>query len=95
MGELQLLAIYKSLTLDHQMCNCRGALQDIGWSSMLVWALGAAPSKDTFWTSNQSSTAKVLAPECATGCPPDHTDVGCELHSMLAALSTGTSCSTL
>jgi|EP01043_Picozoa_sp_COSAG02_P051886 hypothetical protein len=58
---------------------------------MLVWALGAAPSKDTFWTNNQSSIAKVHAPECggASGCPPDHTDAGCELHSMLAALSTG------
>lgn len=69
----------------------RDIVQDIGWSSMLVWALGAAPSKDTFWTKNQSSIAKVHAPECGgmSGCPPDHSDAGCELHSMLAALSTG------
>ena len=68
-----------------------GGSWDIGWSSMLVWALGAAPSKDTYWTSNQSDVAKALAPECggAAGCPPDHSNAGCELHSMLAALSTG------
>eukprot|EP00662_Eupelagonemidae_sp_cell21_P001508 gene1508-32034_t len=68
-----------------------GGSWDIGWSSMLVWALGAAPSKDTFWSWNQSAAAKTLVPECKgpSGCPPDHSDAGCELHSMLAALSTG------
>ena len=66
-----------------------GGSWDVGWSSMLVWALGAAPSKDTFWTSNQSDVAKALAPECKSGCPPDHSDAGCELHSMLAVMSTG------
>jgi hypothetical protein len=31
---------------------------------MLIWALGAVPSKDTFWTTNQNDIAVALG-----GCP--------------------------
>eukprot|EP00041_Stephanoeca_diplocostata_P032956 m.1075300 g.1075300 ORF g.1075300 m.1075300 type:complete len:922 (-) comp24239_c0_seq10:1896-4661(-) len=67
-----------------------GRSWDIGVSSLLVWALGAAPSKDTFWTSNQSDIAIGLGGcPAGSGCPADHSAAGAELHSMLAVFSTG------
>ena len=48
------------------------------------------PSKDTFWTSNQTDIAiKLGGCPASSGCPRDHSDAGCELHLMLAVLSTG------
>ncbi|KAH8055514.1 hypothetical protein JL721_10243 [Aureococcus anophagefferens] len=46
---------------------CYGQSWDVGVSSLLVWALGKAPSKDTLWTSDNNRTA-------TPGCPwtPDH-----------------------
>ena len=67
-----------------------GSSWDIGLSSLLIWSLGAVPSKDTFWTSNQTDIAiKLGGCPASSGCPRDHSDAGCELHLMLAVLSTG------
>ena len=66
-----------------------GGSWDIGTSSMIVWAMGAAPSKDTFWSSdngNQSTTRDACD---KTGCPPDHSTPAAELHTMLTTFSTG------
>ena len=63
---------------------CYGRSWDIGTSSLLVWALGAAPSKDTLWTSNNNRTE-------VPGCPwtPDHETPAAPLHVVLALMSTG------
>ena len=63
---------------------CYGRSWDIGESSLLVWALGAAPSKDTLWTTDNKKTA-------IPGCPwtPDHEAPAAELHLVLALMSTG------
>jgi hypothetical protein len=63
---------------------CYGQSYDIGESSLLVWALGAAPSKDTLWTTSNNRTE---TPGCTW--TPDHEDVAAELHVVLALLSTG------
>jgi hypothetical protein len=39
---------------------CYGQSWDIGESSLLVWALGAAPSKDTLWTTDNGKLMYVL-----------------------------------
>lgn len=62
---------------------------DVGPGSLLLWSLGAAPSKDTFWTSNQSNVAVELGGCPAKGCPADHSEAGAELHTLLALFTTG------
>eukprot|EP00117_Sycon_ciliatum_P018384 scpid44594/ scgid17018/ len=67
-----------------------GGSFNIGESSFLMWALGVAPSKDTFWSTDNSP----LGPELGgcdrkRGCPPDHSNSSCELHTILAILSMG------
>jgi hypothetical protein len=66
-----------------------GASYDMGVSSMLMWALGAAPSKDTLWTTPNSEFAVEKKGCDSTGCPADHSAAGCELHTMLALMTTG------
>ena len=63
---------------------CYGNSWEIGVSSLLVWALGAAPSKDTLWTSDNNRTA-------IPGCPwtHDHETRVAELHLVLGLMSTG------
>jgi len=68
-----------------------GGSWDTGISFLLIHALGIRPSTDTFWTTNNSG----LGPEApyhacgSKGCPPDHSDAGGLLHSILALFSTG------
>ena len=77
-----------------------GGSYKLGSSSLLIWAAGSAPSKDTFWTTDNSLTNNScsfgetsLAPNTcgcpANGCPPDHSNVSAGLHTLLAAMSTG------
>ena len=66
-----------------------GKSYDIGMSSLFIWALGAAPSKDTFWTTDNLPLALQIGGCDASGCPPDHTNISLELHTILAVLSTG------
>lgn len=66
-----------------------GSSWDIGISSLLIWSLGFAPSKDTFWTTDQRDVAIALGGCPGNGCPADHTAAGAELHTMLAVMSTG------
>ena len=66
-----------------------GGSYDIGTSSLIVWATGAAPSKDTFWTSDNGNQSTTRGGCDKTGCPPDHSNAGALLHTMLALLSTG------
>jgi hypothetical protein len=63
---------------------CYGRSYEIGESSLLVWAVGAAPSKDTLWTTNNNRTE-------TPGCDwtVDHETVAAELHVVLAIMSTG------
>ena len=63
---------------------CYGRSWDIGESSLLVWAAGGYPSKDTLWTTSNNKTA-------IPGCDwtPDHEDVAAPLHVVLALMSTG------
>ena len=63
---------------------CYGRSWEIGESSLLVWALGAAPSKDTMWTTNNNKTE---TPGCEW--TVDHEAVAAELHVVLALMSTG------
>lgn len=63
---------------------CYGRSWDIGESSLLVWALGAAPSKDTLWTSDNNKTA---IPGCQW--TEDHEAPAAELHLVLSLMSTG------
>jgi hypothetical protein len=58
---------------------------DIGESSLLVlWALGAVPSKDMLWTTDNEGTD-------IPGCPwsLDHKTPTAELHLVLSLMSTG------
>jgi hypothetical protein len=75
-----------------------GASYDVGVSSLLVWALGANPSKDTFWTTDNAAAAlhdpSSGGPIGLGGCPPegcpaDHSNASMELHSIVAALTAG------
>ena len=63
---------------------CYGGSYDIGESSLLVWAVGASPSKDTLWTTDNNRSA-------TPGCDwtVDHEAVAAELHVVLALMSTG------
>ena len=63
---------------------CYGKSYKIGESSLLVWALGGAPSKDTLWSTANNRTA-------IPGCPwtPDHEEPVAELHVVLALMSKG------
>ncbi|CAB9515401.1 expressed unknown protein [Seminavis robusta] len=63
---------------------CYGRSWDIGESSLLVWALGSAPSKDTLWSTDNNRTA-------IPGCPwtADHEQSAAELHVVLALMSNG------
>ena len=63
---------------------CYGKSYKIGESSLLVWALGGAPSKDTLWSTDNNRTA-------IPGCPwtPDHEEPVAELHVVLALMSKG------
>jgi hypothetical protein len=63
---------------------CYGNSWRIGVSSLLVWALGAAPSKDTLWTTDNHRTA---IPGCRW--TADHETPAAELHLVLALMSTG------
>ena len=63
---------------------CYGNSWKIGESSLLVWALGVAPSKDTLWTSSNNHTP---SPGCQW--QPDHEELAAELHVVLALMSTG------
>jgi len=51
--------------------------------------MGKAPSKDTFWTSDNGAQATTRGGCAKTGCPPDHSTPAAELHTALALLSTG------
>jgi hypothetical protein len=66
-----------------------GRSWDLGLSSLLIWALGAAPSKDTFWTSDNGADATTMGGCPPSGCPDDHTNTGSELHTVIALMSTG------
>lgn len=63
---------------------CYGRSWNIGESSLLVWALGVAPSKDTLWSGPNNHTA-------VPGCPwtADHEESAAELHVVLALMSNG------
>jgi hypothetical protein len=63
---------------------CYGGSYKIGESSLLVWAVGGAPSKDTLWSTDNNRTA-------IPGCPwtPDHEEPAAELHVVLALMSRG------
>lgn len=63
---------------------CYGNSWNIGESSLLVWALGGAPSKDTLWTTDNKRTA---IPGCQWTL--DHERPALELHVVLALMSTG------
>jgi hypothetical protein len=63
---------------------------DIGLSSLFLWAVHIAPSTDTFWTSDNGDVATTMGGcDERGGCPEDHNDFGCELHTILAVMSTG------
>jgi len=63
---------------------CYGSSWNVGVSSLIVWAAGSAPSKDTLWTSDNG---KFSVP----GCPwtPDHETPAAELHVVIALMTTG------
>merc|ERR1712130_458471 len=63
---------------------CYGNSWRVGVSSLLVWALGSAPSKDTLWTTPNLYTA---TPGCAW--TPDHEVPAAELHVVIALMTTG------
>ena len=66
-----------------------GGSWNIGTSSMIVWAMGGAPSKDTFWTTDNGNQSTSRDACDKTGCPLDHSTPAAELHTMLTTLSTG------
>ncbi|XP_065187907.1 uncharacterized protein LOC135818451 [Sycon ciliatum] len=66
-----------------------GTSYHIGLSSILIWAVGAAPSKDTFWTTDNMPLATQTGGCSTSGCPVDHSNASLELHTILAVLSTG------
>ena len=49
-----------------------GGNWDIGLSSHIIWAMGAFPSKDTFWTSDNGDDATGHGGCDKKGCPADH-----------------------
>ena len=63
---------------------CYGNSWDVGASSLLIWALGKQPSKDTLWTTPNNRTA-------IPGCDwtPDHEAPAAALHVAVALLSGG------
>ena len=63
---------------------CYGHSWDVGVSSLIVWAAGAFPSKDTLWT---SENGRFPVP----GCPwsPDHNNCAAPLHVVIALMTTG------
>jgi hypothetical protein len=63
---------------------CYGESYLIGLGSLLVWSVGARPSKDTLWSTDNG---KFLV----AGCPwtRDHEEVVAPLHVALALFSTG------
>ena len=63
---------------------CYGQSWNVGESSLLAWAMGAAPSKDTLWTSDNGGFA---VPGCKFG--PDHETPAAELHVVIALMTTG------
>ena len=65
-------------------CPFSGHSWDIGVSSLLVWAVGAAPSKDTLWT---SENGRFAVPGCSW--TADHEAPAAELHVVLSLMSTG------
>eukprot|EP01060_Flectonema_neradi_P028342 TRINITY_DN3809_c0_g1_i4.p1 TRINITY_DN3809_c0_g1~~TRINITY_DN3809_c0_g1_i4.p1 ORF type:complete len:713 (+),score=144.30 TRINITY_DN3809_c0_g1_i4:179-2317(+) len=69
-----------------------GTSWEMGVSSHLIWSLGSAPSKDTFWTDPRNVEVSGQLGGCSVdnGCPADHlTTGGCEMHTLLAIMSTG------
>ena len=77
-----------------------GGSYKLGSSSLLIWAAGQKPSKDTFWTTDNSAYNNSCtfgetsdAPNTcgcpANGCPADHGNVTAGLHTLLAIMSTG------
>jgi hypothetical protein len=66
-----------------------GGSWDIGRSSLIVWAMGKAPSKDTFWSTDNGAQATTRGGCDRTGCPPDHSTPAAVLHTMLTVLSAG------
>eukprot|EP01060_Flectonema_neradi_P028341 TRINITY_DN3809_c0_g1_i3.p1 TRINITY_DN3809_c0_g1~~TRINITY_DN3809_c0_g1_i3.p1 ORF type:complete len:799 (+),score=172.91 TRINITY_DN3809_c0_g1_i3:63-2399(+) len=68
-----------------------GSSWDVGVSSHLIWSLGSAPSKDTFWTDPRNVEVSGQLGGCSNnGCPADHlTPGGCEMHTLLTIMSTG------
>jgi hypothetical protein len=66
-----------------------GGSWDIGRSSLIVWAMGGKPSKDTFWTSDNGNQSTTRGGCDKKGCPPDHSTPAATLHTMLALMSTG------
>jgi hypothetical protein len=63
---------------------CYGESWRVGVSSLIVWAAGGFPSKDTLWTSNNAKFS-------VGGCPwtPDHETPAAALHVVIALMSTG------
>ena len=66
-----------------------GVAWDIGIPSLLLWALNIAPSKDTFWTTDNGDTATTMGGCDPPSCPKDHSNTGCELHAIIAIMSMG------
>lgn len=66
-----------------------GESYDVGRSSLLIAAMGGAPSKDTFWTSDNGNQSTARGACDKTGCPPDHSAAGAWLHTIVALLTTG------
>ena len=51
--------------------------------------MGGAPSKDTFWTTDNGNQSTTRGACDKKGCPPDHSTPAATLHTMLTVLSTG------
>merc|ERR1740124_414433 len=66
-----------------------GGSYNVGFSSLLIWALGSFPSKDTFWTSDNSGLGQKLGGCGSKGCPADHSNVGAILNTLVALFSMG------
>jgi len=63
---------------------CYGHSWDVGVSSLIVWAAGSFPSKDTLWTTNNGRFA---VPGCNWA--PDHETPAAALHVVVALMTTG------
>ena len=66
-----------------------GGSWDTGITSLIVWAAGKAPSKDTFWTTDNGNQSTTRGGCDRKGCPPDHSTPAAALHTMLAVLAAG------